>query len=69
MVERFLESEQNMLAFFGSQEVELRAARHDHFAMLEELGKYSLERESLRHAIDERHEIEVKGLFELGVFV
>ena len=65
----FLRAEQDVLALFRFRQVELRALRDDLFAERDEVFEERLERKRLRHAVDERDDVVVEGLFELRVLV
>src|SRR3989344_4625367 len=54
-----------MLAILGFSQIKLGAAANHLFAMLNEIFKERFERERLRHAINERHHVEMKRLFKL----
>src|SRR3989344_1279433 len=69
MIQRSLEAEQNMLALLGPRQVEFRATSNDHLAVRDEILEQRFERKSLRYAIDKRHDVVMKGFFELCVLV
>ena len=69
MVERLGEAQENMLALLRLLELVLGATLHHLLAVEDEGLEHALERERLRHAIDEREHVVVEGALELGVLI
>ncbi len=69
MIERFFETEQNMLARFCGVQIKLGAATNHDFAVSDKCGQDRLQGQCFRYAIDECHHVVMKSLFELCVLV
>ena len=69
MVERLLEAEQDMLTRLRDLEVVARALRDHIFAVRDEVFEQCLERERLRHPIDERDHVVVECLLYLRMLI
>ena len=69
MIERFFQAEQDVLARLGCVEVELRPAADDFYPMNDEFFEDRLERERLRHAVNQSDHVHMESVLELGMLV